>query len=523
MKILGIHSITHDVSAALCENGIITHAVEEEKLSRIKHHPGIQFGGGPPIKSIEYLLRKLKKGIGDVDLIVHVGWPGSDKEPLDFMRKTYRDFANKLDNGLKKTIFVDHHLSHAAAAYYGSGFGDSIILVVDGHGDYIATSIYLARESDIEFKKVAEYFVDQSLGMMYTRAAKTIGLGDLGYGEGKMSALAAYGNTLKILPLVDFNDERYILKDYFKFFSKFKRDPKDNILKKHIDFAATIQDTLERSVIYILTKTYKKYGIKNVCLSGGVGLNCAMNGKIRTLPWIGNFFVFPAANDSGLSIGAAYLGALNKGDKVHMIKSMCLGPNLNQKEIKHFLDNNFINSIKVTSYKKAAECLSTRRIVAWAQGNIEFGPRALGHRSLLGYPRNIEVKDRLNNIKKRDIWRPVCPSIINDKYFSGETSSLKYMTVAVKVNDIAKKEISAGIHIDGTSRVQLVADKKDSYYKLIKHFNKITSVPAVLNTSLNTNDEPLCSSISDVIKFFYTTPTDDLFIGNYWVTKRNFF
>lgn len=521
MKILGVHSLTHDVGAALFDGGTITYAVEEEKLSRVKHHPGIQFGGTPPVHSVEYIKSKLTKGLDDVDFFVHVGWPGSNDEPLDIAKRMYRDFALQLDSENKKTIFVTHHLAHAASAYFASGFSQSIVIVVDGHGDYIATSVYLAKKGEYLFKKIEEYFVDQSLGMMYTRAAKTLGLGGLGYGEGKLSALAAYGKPIKQIQLIDIEENRYFINEYSNVFAKYKREKNETLTQNHIDFAATVQEAIEKAILHTLNEIWKKYKINNVCFAGGVGLNCKLNGKIRDLSWINNFFVFPAPNDSGLCIGAAYLGAMIKQQEIRRLDTIYLGPEFAPTEVENYLISNQIKFVKTDASRMAADCISNGRIVAWAQKALEFGPRALGHRSLLGDPRDTNVRDRINIIKKRESWRPVCPAVIDNRYFTGDHHSLQHMMVAAKANDMAKKEIPAAIHHDGSARFQYVQKSTDPFYLLIKEFEKITTVPAILNTSLNASYEPICSTIDDIIKFFYTTQTDDLFIDNYWVTKKN--
>lgn len=520
MNILGVHSITHDVGAALFQNNQLSSAVEEERLSRIKHHPGIQFRGSPPYKSIKFLLQQSSLKMNDVNLIVHVGWPGSDDEPLDVMKRVYRDFAKTLDKDLQKTIFVDHHHAHAASSYYASGFDKALVIVIDGHGDYISTSIYIGEGLEKPLKKIADYHVDQSLGIFYTRAAKTLGLGNLGFGEGKMMALASYGKVMKdFLNIITFENGRYQIGEYKELFRKFERKPYEKIKKIHKDFAATIQYLLTTTVLRIIKEARERYPFENICISGGVGLNCSMNSKISELLGI-NLFIPPAPNDGGLCIGAAYIGAVNMGLKINRFNSPYLGPEIEKNSLGSFIRKNGLRAKKIkNSYKRAAKLISEGYIVGWMQGKLEFGPRALGHRSLLGDPRLLKVKDRINWIKGRDLWRPVALSLVGNENLESPIDCMKYMTIATKIKPELASKISAGIHKDGTSRVQIVNDRNDSFYKLITSFEKITGIPAILNTSLNSRDEPLCTSIEDGVRFFYTSQIDYLFIGDWLLEK----
>lgn len=522
MKILGIHSMTHDSGVALCENGKITYAIEEERFSRIKHHPGIEIEGKPPLKSLKWVLEESGLKLNDIDKIVHIGYPGETFLKLDLIKNRFREFAKELDLKGEKTIFVGHHDAHAASAYYASGFEKSIVISIDGAGDWISTAIYIAVGLNI--KKVDEYFINQSLGFMYTRAAEILGLGGFGTGEGKLIALAAFGKPIKNAPkIITLNNGRYKLdENYLNWFKQFKCE-KDQWQQIHKDFAATVQKILEETVQYILSSTHKKYGIKNVCIGGGVGLNCRMNGKLQKLKWVEKTFVQPAANDSGVCIGAAYLGAVKSGEKkIYPFDSAYLGFNITDKEIENFVKTNNLNGKYIKDIEKyTAEILSKGNIVAWMQSKLEFGPRALGHRSLLGDPRSLIVKDKLNNIKQRESWRPVAPSIVETKKkYHSEGLGSKYMTHAINMNTLAQKEIPGAIHVDGTARIQIVDNENDPYYKLIKQFENITGVPAILNTSLNKKGDPLCCTIEDGIDFFYTTQTDYLIINNWCFSKK---
>ena len=519
MKILGVHSLTHDVGAALSINGKITAAVEEERLSRIKHHSGIEEEGSEPIKSINWVLSEAGVTKDEIDLFVHVGWPGSDFMQLDIIRNRFRKFAKCLDPQGDRTLFVDHHKAHAASAFYASGFKESLVLSIDGQGDWISTSLYLGCGK--ELKKIDAYYVDQSLGFMYSRAAKTLGLGNFGFGEGKMLGLAAYGK-----PIVDFpapvilEGERYrIIEKYCeKTFKRFQIG-NEGLKRIHKDFAATIQIYLESTVCSIVSAAAARYKQKNLTIAGGVALNCKMNGKIAQLSWVKKMYVQPAANDCGLCIGAAYLGALSVGDIPQPMRSMFLGPELGSPDF--LLKKNKLSAYFADNPAEiAAEALAQHRTVAWMQGRLEFGPRALGHRSLLGDPRLIDCRDQLNEIKEREKWRPIAPSICADgKKYCSLHENTKFMTHAVEMTKFAKKEIPGAVHVDGTARVQIVDKEQKEFYRLLRTFEKLTGVSAVLNTSLNRRGEPLCCSVEDGIRFFFTTPTDILIMGNWVVTK----
>ena len=521
MKVLGVHSLTHDIGAALSINGKITAAVEEERLSREKHQSGIEEEGSEPLNSINWVLSEAGIALNDIDLFVHIGWPGNDFMRLDIIRDRFRRFTRSFDPQGNRTLFVDHHKAHAASAFYASGFEESLVIAIDGQGDWISTSLYIGR--DRKLKKIDEYFVDQSLGFMYSRAAKTLGLGGFGCGEGKMVGLAAYGN-----PLIDFpppvviEGERYrIVDNYFeKTFKQFQLG-NENLTDIHKDFAATIQTYLESTLCSIVSAAAARYNQKNLAMAGGVALNCKMNEKIAKLPCIESMYVQPAANDGGLCIGAAYLGALSVGDIPQPISSIFLGPKLDDPEIvikKNKLSANYVNN----PAEVAAEAISKNNTVAWMQDRLEFGPRALGNRSLLGDPRSVECRDQLNTIKEREGWRPIAPAVCSDgeKYCDLDKNvTYKFMTHTVKMTKIAQKVIPAAVHVDGTARVQIVDKEHASFYSLLKAFERLSGVGAVLNTSLNRQGEPLCCSVEDGIRFFYTTPTDILIMGNWIVTK----
>jgi carbamoyltransferase len=521
MIVLGINSYTHDVGAALCIDGKIKYAVEEERLSRQKHHIGIEANGTPPRLAVEYVLEEAGISLNEVDRIVHVGWKGTDYLKLDLAGRVLREYAKEIDPSEKRTSFVHHHLCHAASGYYASGFDEGLVASIDGVGDWVSTSLWIGKDGKLE--KVDQYPIEDSLGFMYSHASRILGLGKFGYGEGKMTALAGHENRIvSFPPLVEVNNGRYkIVGDWELLFEKYKKDADKPYSQEQIDFATTVQLILEETIIEILTKTNNQYGQSNLIMSGGVALNCRMNGRLSKLPWVENMFIQPAASDSGVCLGAAYIGALDLGDTPQRMDTIYLGPNIDNNKVSEFVRRNQLNhSYLENPAQFGAKLLNNGHILAWVQGRTEFGPRALGHRSLLGDPRSVNIRDKMNMIKEREPWRPVAPSCISsEKIYFDVSQATEHMTKAIKMNSRALSEIPGAIHVDGSARVQLVKDKEDSYYQLIEEFEKITGVPAVLNTSLNDKREPICTTIDDAIRFFYTTPTDDLIIGNWWIRK----
>ncbi len=521
MIILGVNSYTHDVGAALCMDGKIAYAVEEERLSRQKHHLGIEANGTPPRLAVAHVLDDAGITIDQVDRIVHVGWRGTDYLKLDLAGKALREYAKELDPQEKKTSFVHHHLAHAASTFYASGFSEGLVAAIDGLGDWIATSLWIGKGDKLE--KIDQYAMEDSLGFMYSDASRVLGLGAHGYGEGKMTALAGYGKRMTDFPeLIRLKNGRYsIVADYNTLFEKFRKDPNMPYTQEQKDFATTIQLTLEETVMSILTHASKVHEQENLLMAGGVALNCRMNGRLSRMPWVKKMFIQPAASDTGVCVGAAYLGALELGDKPEKMHSIYLGPDITDEAIYAFVKRNGLNAEFVESPdERGAELLARGEIVAWVQGRTELGPRALGHRSLLGDPRSIDVRDRMNGIKEREPWRPVAPAgIISEKQYFDFGQATEHMTKAVEMSLAALREIPGAIHVDGSARVQLVRDESDPFHALIKEFERRTGVPVVLNTSLNDKREPICTSISDAVRFFYTTPTDNLIINKWWIKK----
>ena len=417
---------------------------------------------------------------------------------------------------------------------------------MDGSGEENCTTVWVCENNKI--KKIDEFNIPHSLGWYYS--AFTEFLGFKAYdGEYKLMGLAAYGKKNAIIKkklekILKFNnkEKKYKLNPYFIHYGKHTysgrftdklvkllgppKKLKEKFSKYHKDLAYEVQNLLEECVIKLCKKYFEKTGIKNLCLGGGVGLNVKLNSKIFNEQYIENIFPNPLCPDNGASVGAALLAdmKLNK-NKVKSLNTLSLGPEYKNDEIKKILTENQIEFIKPKNiYKFTANQLAKKKIVGWFQGRMEAGARALGNRSILGDPRFISTRDKINKIiKYREMWRPFCPSFMDDKindYFDKSYNS-KFMTISFKANNKLKMIAPAIVHIDNTSRIQAVHKKYNSkFYKLINEYFKITNVPTLLNTSFNIKGEPIVCSPSDALRTFFSTGIDVLILEKYAILKK---
>jgi carbamoyltransferase len=560
MIVLGLNGWnrrSHDAAACIIKDNRLIFAIEEERIVRKKHSFDLV-----PIQSTLYALKYSNLTIDDIDLIAF-GW--------DFTKWFGERIPNKkemLNTLLPKNIFsyknppdlilVPHHLAHAHYSYYSSPFVNqkSAILIIDGQGERESTSFGYASENKIslDFSLPAP----QSLGYFYEAACRFLGYSNLD--GGKLMGLAGYGkqenfefgrklNYYKqklsgfpnfIAKGIDVEEEaidwwvRYFEKIFclqpkqnkFKFSQsfKFEEERDNNVENKYITVAHTAQQILEKVILQITAELKDNYCTDKLVLGGGVSLNCSVNQKIIDTHKI-KLHIPSSPADSGVAIGAAIYGVRQHNKKPILgLQNPYLGLNYTNGEIKKLLDRN-----KITySYTKnpddvAASLLEKNYLLGWFQNKMEFGPRALGNRSILANPLFKENKYRLNKLKGREQWRPLGVSIIEEEvknYF--ETKNISpYMMVTVKANEKLKKMCPTIIHIDGTSRPQLV--KKDSnliFYNLIKKFKKLSGLPIIINTSFNRYDEPIVNSPEDALRTFFTTSLDALILNNYVITKK---
>lgn len=581
MIILGISSYHPDASATIVKDGEIIAAVDEERLNRIKHSPGF------PERSIKYCLERAGVGLDGVDRIAAANdlkknllrklafsirtfpvsaWP---KYLSNYMRQRIgrplslaEDLSNRV-GGDPKTIGakirrVEHHRAHAASAYHTSPFKDAAILTVDGSGDFVTCA--LSHGKDGEIKRLYEVFWPNSLGMLYFSVTQHLGFREIG-AEGKVMALASYGKPRymdefrKIVRLTDGSFQMdmdyftfhlpvlidnwgdpttasfFIYRDWLskKFHDSFgpPREPGSQYTERHMDIAASLQKTLEETVFHLLRRLHRETKTEDLCLAGGVALNCVMNGKVTEHTPFKRVYVQPNAGDGGLSLGSAlYLyNCLEGSPRKTTLNTASLGTEYANEEVEMALKGAALKYSKVRDVsRRAAEEIANGKVVGWFQGKMEFGPRALGNRSILADPRREGMRDYLNfEVKRREFFRPFAPSVLEEEakaFFSLNGSSSPFMLMAVRVRPEKASLVPAITHVDGTARVQTVDRTSNARYRrLIEEFKAITGVPMVLNTSFNLKGEPVVSSPGDAIKSFLSTKIDILAMEDFIVEK----
>ena len=476
----------------------------------------------------------------------------------------------KFDNS-KKIFFSEHHLSHAASAFFPSPFDEAIVLTADGVGEWATTTVAIGKKNNLKIKK--EIHFPHSLGLLYSAFTYYIGF-KVNSGEYKLMGLAPYGEAkyedIIKKNLIDIKEDGSfrLNQDYFnyatgltmtnkKFHKLFGKEPrdskKDQITQFHMDIASSIQKVTEDVILKMCISLRKEYNISNLCLAGGVALNCVANGKILKEKIFENIWIQPAAGDAGGSLGAAlaywYL-ELNNGRKASNKDEMngsYLGPSYSNEEIEKNLDKIGAKYDLIDDellLEKVAQDLSNGHAIGWFQGRMEFGPRALGGRSILGDPRSSTMQKNLNlKVKYRESFRPFAPSVLREdvnNWFDLNDDS-PYMLIVAEVlkdkqkemtNDekklfgidklnIKRSDIPAVTHVDYSARVQTVhSETNKMYYNLIKKFKEKTNCPVIVNTSFNVRGEPIVNSPVDAFNCFMGTELDNLVIGNYYLEKN---
>jgi carbamoyltransferase len=594
-SILGISAFYHDSAATILVDGKIIAAAQEERFTRKKHDSSY------PYNAIEFVLNYANIKLNDVDQVIFF-----EKPFLKFERllETYVAFAPKgfksfcmampvwlkdklfqkklLFNELKrhddnfkdekKIYFSDHHLSHAASAFFPSPFKEAIVLTADGVGEWSTTTVAIGKANNLEIKK--EIHFPHSLGLLYSAFTYYTGF-KVNSGEYKLMGLAPYGVPIyedKIINhLVDIKEDGsfHLDQTYFnyaaglkmtskKFHNLFGQNPRDSKKEKltqfHMDIAASIQKVTEDIMIKLAKSLKEEFNIPNLCLAGGVALNCVVNGKILKEKIFDKIWIQPAAGDAGGSLGAALALWHIEQNNPRIIslnddmQGSYLGPEYSQKDIQNDLDKmGVVYEIKNEEdlINQTAEDLSTGKVIGWFQGRMEFGPRALGNRSILGDPRSSEMQKNLNlKVKYRESFRPFAPSILKEdleEWFDIKVDS-PYMLMVANINkdktinmtedqkklfgfdklNIKRSEIPAVTHVDYSARIQTVHKKtNEKYYKLIKKFKEKTNCPVIVNTSFNVRGEPIVNTPADAINCFMGTELDKLVIGNFYLDKKS--
>lgn len=561
MYILGTGGFSHDSAACLIKDGQMIAAAAEERFTRRKHE------GGVPRKAIDYCLNKA--GI-TMDEVEHIGAymkpslrlrkrlpyrvtqiPKSLRySAAYFLYEIYHNTEyilgfNRLRGKNTKLHFLEHHVAHAASAFLVSTFEEAALLSLDYIGEWAATFMGVGRGS--EFKKIKEINYPQSLGVFYSAITDYLGF-QRANDEYKVMGLASYGDLKyydefkKIIKLKS-GGEYEIDLSYFvyhykpgsqfgymsqKFYNCFgaRRKKDEPIEQRYMDIAAGAQKILEDVVLHISEYLHEATGLKDLCIAGGVGLNSVMNGRLRRESPFERIFIQPAAGDDGIAVGAAYYiyNTILGYPRNFELKHAYWGPQFSNEEIKTELD---LCKLPYQYYddipRVCAQLLAEGKIVGWFQGRMEWGPRALGNRSILADPRRADMKDILNKyVKHREDFRPFAPSVpLQDapRFFNkGENSP--YMLFVFDVLKEKQSEIPATTHVDGTGRVQTVEEPTNPYYyRVIKEFEKLTGVPVILNTSFNVRGEPIVCTPKEAIRCFYSTGLDYLIMGNFLISK----
>lgn len=542
MIILGItHPISWNNAACILVDGRLIAWVEEERLNRIKHAPRMA-----PRLAMDYCLKQAGVKLEQVDYVA-VGFDSAVRAALGNLRneESFLSGLNQaamwLRDGItyekklplegydrSRVVFVNHHQSHAASAFYASGFPEASILSLDGSGGNESGILGVGQGTKIEiFKMVSNR---GSWGLMYEDITEKLGFRRHS-GEGKVMGLAAYGTPdPKGLPFVNWDGDIPMIdpgtrKTFVNAIEPRKKE--DPITDYHKNLAATLQDTLERAGKRMAEYLYDKTGIRRLCLAGGTALNCSMNGKLALLPFVDEIFIQPAAYDAGTALGAAMTVYVEKtGNRPGWkMEHAYWGPGFTNEEIEEALKafSNYPYKKSDDIFSETAQILADGKIVGWFQGRSEVGPRALGNRSILANPSLPEMKDRVNNqVKHRESWRPFAPSVLEervDRYVANPMPS-PFMILAFDALPERQSEIVAAAHVDGTIRPQTVSKATNPrYWQLIKRFEEITGIPAVLNTSFNVDSQPIVNTPEEAIDTFINCGIEVLAIGDYLVWK----
>jgi len=593
-SILGVSAFYHDSAAALIIDGKIIAAAQEERFTRKKHDSSY------PYHAVEFVLKTANLKLSEVDYVVFYEKPFLKFERLletyvSFAPKGFKSFCMSMPIWLKdklfqkkilfdelknhddefkninKIYFSEHHFSHAASAFYPSPFNHASVLTLDGVGEWATTTVAEGKNNNLNILK--EIHFPHSIGLLYSAFTYYTGF-KVNSGEYKVMGLAPYGEdkfkNLILDEVIDLKDDgtfklnmkyfdyavdlKMTNENFSQLFGKPLRNPEtEQLTQFHMDVAASIQAATEEIVLRLARSISKESDSKNLCMAGGVALNCVANGKIVKEKIFENVWIQPAAGDAGGALGAA-LGLWHKEFKNERLlpfedkmKGSYLGPEFSNSEIESVLKEVGANYNKFSEdemLKITSEELSKEKTVGWFQGRMEFGPRALGGRSIIADPRSAKMQKNLNlKVKFRESFRPFAPSVIREElpnWFDLECDSPYMLFVAnikdekkIEMTEVEKKlfgidklnikrsEIPAITHVDYSARIQTVhKDTNSRYYKLIKNFQKITKCPVLVNTSFNVRGEPIVCSVEDAYRCFMGTDLDMLVCGDFILYKN---
>ena len=559
MYILGISCFYHDAAACLVKDGQLVAAAQEERFTRKKHEAGF------PSKAIRYCLKEAKIKTDDLNYIGFYDKPFLKFERLletylEVFPRGWSSFVKSMPVWLKekiwipqiikkeldyqgKIIFIEHHLSHAASAFLVSPFKSAAILTIDGVGEWATTAYGLGQDKKIELKQ--EIHFPDSLGLFYSAFTYYLGF-KVNSAEYKVMSLAPYGQPkyydLIMKELIDLKDDGSFKMnmDYFAYeygltmtnqkfnqlFGLLPRQPETDLKQIHKDIAASLQKATETILIKMADYLYQETKMKNLCLAGGVALNCVANSRILKETSFEDIFIQPAAGDAGGALGAAFYiyHCLLKKERNFTMTHTYWGPQYSHRTIKEYLEKNNISYEELSGkdlVRQTAQLIKDQKVIGWFEGRMEFGPRALGNRSILADARNQKNWQRVNlKIKFRESFRPFAPSVLEedcDEYFEMDKPS-PFMLLTAQVK---KKVIPAVTHLDGSARIQTVSFKENPlFYQLIKSFKDLTNVPVIINTSFNVRGEPIVCSPHEAFLCFMRTEMDYLVMDKFLLDKN---
>jgi carbamoyltransferase len=561
MNILGISCYYHDAAAAIIRDGRLIAAAQEERFTRKKHDPGF------PKHAIKYCLDAAGVEVNELD---YVGFYDKPLIKFDRILQTYlatwpRSFPSFLKampiwikekmwipQIIKKelgyngpVLFCEHHLSHAAGTFLVSPFNEAAILTIDGVGEWDTTTYGVGRGNDIQIMKSICF--PHSLGLFYSAFTYYLGF-RVNSAEYKVMGLAPYGKPLYfdliMNNLIDLkeNGSYKLNMDYFVYdraltmtgkkfeqlFGKPRRVPESELTQFHKDIAASLQKVLDHVVVKMANYVYGQAKLPNLCMAGGVALNCVSNSKLLRETPFKEIFIQPAAGDAGGAVGVAFYiyNTLLGNHRTYIMKNAFLGPEYSDDEIATYFDMigiEYKQFDKPTLLQETARLVAGQNIIGWFQGRMEFGPRALGSRSIIADARNAENWKRVNlKIKFRESFRPFAPTVLEERmkdYFEFDRTS-PYMLFVANVRE-DKRKIPAITHVDGSARLQtLNREDHELYYDLIKEFERQTGCPVIINTSFNVRGEPIVCTPQDAFRCFMRTDMDYLVIGSFVLDKK---
>jgi carbamoyltransferase len=593
-SVLGISAFYHDSAAAIIVDGEIIGAAQEERFTRKKHDASY------PKNAINYVLKEAGLKLNDINHVVFYEKPFLKFERLletyvGFSPSGFKSFSMSMPlwlseklfqkkllfyalkeqddnfNDIKKINFSEHHLSHAASAFFSSPYEEAIILTLDGVGEWATTTVSLGKNNKINILK--ELHFPHSLGLLYSAFTYFLGF-KVNSGEYKVMGLAPYGEPrfkdIILSKLIDVKEDGSfrLNMDYFnyatgltmtnkkfaKLFNMERREPENKLSQIHMDMAASIQAVTEEIVLKITRFLSKEFKLQNLCMAGGVALNCVANGKILKEGLFKNIWIQPASGDAGGALGAAqafYYQELDNKRKILKTDSMngsYLGPQFSDDQVEDELKSCGANFKKLTLdqvIKDTAKALSEEKAVGWFQGRMEFGPRSLGNRSIIADSRSEKMQKNLNlKVKYRENFRPFAPAVLFEKvseWFEINSES-PYMLLVAEVKkskqlqmteqqkslfgidklNIKRSSIPSVTHVDYSARIQTVhKETNPTFHKLIEEFEKITNCPVLVNTSFNVRGEPIVCSVADAFNCFMGTDLDILVCNNFILYKDN--